>query len=88
MFLLDLNKFAPFDENSDISPDSNRARSGSVGPVEDVSKDFDKMNRGQDVITESERIKRLEQRLTESDAERDILRREIDGLKNEVKVLK
>ena len=46
------------------------------------------MNRGQDVITESERIKRLEQRLTESDAERDILRREIDGLKNEVKVLK
>ena len=52
------------------------------------SEDFSKMNRGQDVITESERIKKLEQRLTESDAERDILRREIDGLKNEVKVLK
>ncbi len=45
------------------------------------------MNRGQDVITESERAKRLEQRLTESDAERNFLR-EIDGLKNEVKVLK
>ncbi len=42
---------------------------------------FSKMNRGQDVITGSERIKKLEQRLTESDAERDILRREIDGLK-------
>ena len=38
------------------------------------------MNRGQDAITESQKIKKLEQRLTESDAERDILR-EIDGLK-------
>jgi hypothetical protein len=88
---LDLNKpteFAPFDENSNISPDSTRAKSDSVGPIENVSEDFSKMNRGQDVITESERIKKLEQRLTESDAERDIFRREIYGLKNEVKVLK
>jgi hypothetical protein len=88
---LDLNKpteFAPFDENSNISPALNRAKSDSVGPIEDVSEDFSKMNRGQDVITESERIKKLEQRLTESDAERDIFRREIDGLKNEVKILK
>ncbi len=46
------------------------------------------MNRGQDVITESERAKRLEQRLTESDAERNFLTREIDDLKNEVKVSK
>jgi hypothetical protein len=46
------------------------------------------MNRSQDVITESERIKKLEQRLTESDAERDILRREIDELNTTVKVLK
>lgn len=45
------------------------------------------MNRGQGIITESERIKKLEQRLTESDAERNILRREVEGLKNEVKVL-
>src|ERR687898_927164 len=45
------------------------------------------LNRPQDVITELERIKKLEQRLTESDAERDILR-EIDGLKKLVKVLK
>ena len=91
MFLLDLSRateFASFDENGNISPDSTRAKSDSFGPVEDVSEDFSKMNREQDVITESERIKKLEQRLTESDAERDILRREIDGLKNEVKVLK
>jgi predicted nucleic acid-binding Zn-ribbon protein len=46
------------------------------------------MNRGQDVITESERIKKLEQRLNEEEEERMILRREIDDLKNEVKVLK
>ena len=52
----------------------NPAQSGPVGPIEDVSEDSSKMNRGQDVITESERIKKLEQRLTESDAERNILR--------------
>ena len=45
------------------------------------------MNRGQDVITESERAKRLEQRLNEAEEERMILRSEIDDLKNEVKVL-
>jgi hypothetical protein len=56
MFLLDLTstEFALFDENGNISPDSTRAKSGSVGPVEDVSEDFDKMNRGQDLITGSE----------------------------------
>ena len=52
-------EFAPFDENSNISPDSTRAKSDSFGPVEDVSEDFEKMNRGQNVITESERAKRL-----------------------------
>ena len=51
------SEFAPFDENGNIQQDSNLANSGSVGPVEDVSEDFGKMNRGQDVITESERIK-------------------------------
>ena len=60
-------EFAPFDENSDISRDSNLAESGSVGPIEGVSEDFSKMNRGQDVITESERAKRLEQRLNEAE---------------------
>jgi hypothetical protein len=35
-------EFALFDENGNISPDSTRAKSGSVGPVEDVSEDFDK----------------------------------------------
>lgn len=46
------------------------------------------MNRGQDVITESEKAKRLEQRLNESEEERMILRREIDELSTTVKVLK
>ena len=80
-------EFAPFDESGNISRDSNLAESSSFGPVEDVSEDFSKMNRGQDVITESERAKRLEQRLNEAEEERMILRREIDDLKNEVKVL-
>ena len=50
-------EFAPFDENSDISRDSNLAESGSVGPIEGVSEDFSKMNRGQDEITESQKIR-------------------------------
>ena len=37
------SEFAPFDENGNIQPDSTRANSGSVGPVEDVSEDFSKM---------------------------------------------
>jgi hypothetical protein len=82
------SEFAPSDENGNILRDPNLAKSSSSGPVEDVSEDFSKMNRGQDVITESERIKKLEQRLNEEEEERMILRREIDDLKNEVKVLK
>ena len=46
------------------------------------------MNRSQDVISESENVEKLKQRLDESDAERNILRREVEGLKNEVKVSK
>jgi hypothetical protein len=81
------SEFADPDKRGNILRDSNLAESSSVGPVEDVSEDFDKMNRGHDVVTESERAKRLEQRLNESEEERMILRREIDDLKNEVKVL-
>jgi hypothetical protein len=33
------------------------AESGSVGPVEGVSEDSSKVNRGQDVITEPEKVK-------------------------------
>jgi hypothetical protein len=33
-------EFAPFDENGNISQDSNLAESSSFGPVEDVSEDF------------------------------------------------
>ena len=36
----------------------------------------DKMDRGQDVITEAERAKRLEQRLAEAEEERTLLRQE------------
>ena len=54
----------------------NPAQSGPVGPIEDVSEDSSKMNRDQDVITESEWIKKLEQRLNEAEEERMILRQE------------
>jgi hypothetical protein len=68
------------DENRDMPRDKNLAAEGSFGPIEDVSEDFSKMNRGQDVVTESERAKRLEQRLNEAEEERMIPRREVDGL--------
>jgi hypothetical protein len=61
--------------------DSNLAGSGSVSPTEGVSEDFEKMNRGQDVMTESERAKRLEQRLAEEEEERSLLRQEREELK-------
>ena len=44
------------------------------------------MNRGQDVIIESERIKRLGQRLNEAEEERLLLRQERDELNTTVKV--
>jgi hypothetical protein len=66
----------------------NPAQSGPVGPIEDVSEDSSKMNRGQDVITESERIKKLEQRLNEAEEKRLLLRQEGDELNTTVKVLK
>ena len=81
-------EFAPFDKRGNILRDSNLAESGSVGPVEDVSEDFDKMNRGQDVITESQKIKKLEQRLNESEEERSLLRQEWEELNTTIKVLK
>jgi hypothetical protein len=39
------SEFAPFDENSNIQRGLNLAKSDSVGPVEDVSEGFSKMNR-------------------------------------------
>src|SRR5215204_2001557 len=47
-----------------------------------------KMSRGQDVITEPEKVKNWEQRLNETEEERMILRRERDELCTTVKVLK
>jgi hypothetical protein len=69
-------EFAPFDEKSNISRDSNLAKSDSVGPIWDVSEDFDKMNRGQDVITESEKEEKLQKRMTEQETELEIVKRE------------
>jgi hypothetical protein len=51
------SEFADSDKRSKNLQDSNLAKSDSVGPVEDVSEDFSKMNRGQDVITEKERAR-------------------------------
>jgi hypothetical protein len=80
-------EFAPSDENGNISRDPSLAKSGSVGPVESVSEDFSKMNRGQDVITEKERAKMLSKELEEADSERNMLKHENADLKNQVKVL-
>ena len=68
--------------------DLNPAQSGPVGLIKDVSEDFSKMNRDQDVITGSERIKKLEQRLNEAEEERLFLRQERNELNTTVKVLK
>jgi hypothetical protein len=46
------------------------------------------MNRGQDVITESERLKKMQQRLEELEVEEDFIKRERDTLTNENKILK
>jgi hypothetical protein len=75
-------------ENRTFMHGLNPAQSGPVGPIEDVSEDSSKMNRGQDVITESERIKKLEQRLNEVEEKRLLLRQESDELNITVKVLK
>jgi hypothetical protein len=80
-------EFAPSDENGNNLRDSNLAKSSSVGPVEDVSEDFSKMNRGQDVITEKERAKMLSKELEEAEVERNLLKRENADLKNQVKTL-
>src|SRR5215204_6366449 len=75
-------------ENRTFMHGLNPAQSGPVGPIEDVSEDSSKMNRGQDVITGSERIKKLEQRLNQAEKKRLLLRRESDELNTTVKVLK
>jgi hypothetical protein len=68
--------------------DSNLAESGSFGPIEDISEDFSRMNRGQDVMPESERAKNLEPRLAEAKEELSFLRQEREELNTTVKVLK
>ena len=82
-----MTEFAPFDENGNISPDSTRAKPDPFGPIEESLRTSKKWKEDKGVIRVRE-DKKLEQRLAESDAERDILRREVEGLKIEVKVLK
>ena len=74
-------EFAPFDEKSNIQRGLNLANSSSVDPVEDVSEDFDKMNRGHDVITDSQKVKKkLQKRLTEQETELEIVKRDCTPL--------
>jgi hypothetical protein len=80
-------EFADSGESCGNQRDSNLAKSSSFDPIEDVSEDFDRMNRGQDVITEKERAKMLSKELEESNVERNLLKHEIADLKNQVKVL-
>jgi hypothetical protein len=63
-------------ENRTFMHDSNPAESGSVGPIEDVSEDFSKMNMGQALITESQNVEKLQKRLTEQETELEIVKRE------------
>ena len=80
-------EFADSGESCGNQRDSNLAKSSSFDPIEDVSEDFDRMNRGQDVITEKERAKMLSKELEEAEVERSMLKHEIADLKNQVKVL-
>jgi hypothetical protein len=80
-------EFADSGESRGNQRDSNLAKSSSFDPIEDVSEDFDRMNRGQDVITEKERAKLLSKELEEAEGERNMLKHEIADLKNQVKVL-
>jgi hypothetical protein len=80
-------EFADSGESCGNQRDSNLAKSSSFDPIEDVSEDFDRMNRGQDVITEKERAKMLSKELEEKEVEHNMLKHEIADLKNQVKVL-
>jgi hypothetical protein len=75
-------------ENRTFVQDSNLAESGSFGPIEGISENFSRMNRGQDVMTELERAKNLEPRLADAKEERSFLRQEREELNTTVKVLK
>ena len=81
-------EFADSGESCDNQRDSNLAKSSSFDPIEDVSEDFDRMNRGQDVITESEKIKKLEERITQVEEEKEMIRIENHTLKEENHTLK
>jgi hypothetical protein len=71
-----VSEFADSSENGNNQPTSTWAKSGSSGQKGANSEDFDKMNRGQDVITYSERMKKLENRLNEQEVELEIVKRQ------------
>jgi hypothetical protein len=81
-------EFADSGESCGNQRDSNLAKSSSFDPIEDVSEDFDRMNRGQDVITESEKIKKLGERITQVEEEKEMIRVENHTLKEENHTLK
>jgi polyhydroxyalkanoate synthesis regulator phasin len=53
------------------APDSNRAKDDSFGPIEDISENLDKTNRGHDVESTSEIVEILKKKLTDMTSERD-----------------
>jgi hypothetical protein len=67
------------------APDENRAESGSFGPVKE---DFEKMNSGQGVRTQSERIEKLEKQPNEQVRELEIVKKELEIVKEENRILK
>lgn len=77
-------EFADSGESCGNQRDSNLAKSSSFDPIEDVSEDFDRMNRGQDIITESEKIKKLEERITQVEEEKEMIRVENHTLKEKI----
>jgi hypothetical protein len=76
-----VSEYADSGENGNIQPDSTRAESDSSGEKGQYSEDFNKVNRGHDVITQTERIKKLENRLNEQEIELDIVKKQNLALK-------
>ena len=66
----------------------NWAENSSFGPTEHDSEDFNKMNRVQDAITQSEKAQKLEKQVSDLKAELNTKNSEIESLRNENKALK
>ena len=76
-------------KNGDNLQDLNPAKSGSFGPVGDISEDFDKtMDREHGVMTQSERIEMIEKQPNEQATELEIVKKELEIVKEENRLLK